>query len=210
MSDGLPRTAPIRPVSFFAYIDRMLVSKNIVATCLPSEAVGVGTSRNDPGSVPAMRCPDADSRNHDRLYGVTLSFQVSTDTFECHALLPSNQAKHVFSDDPGRTDHADDFKHRWPEIAVIVRACSDACMTERLAGEAAGEDGVGIRLLSSLVLMRDRPDIAVEDAVRPVPPQDGRAERVELGEDVPDWHVAEDFIHRDREAADAGEEVVVP
>jgi hypothetical protein len=53
---------------------------------------------------------------------VALAFQVSAHLFEDHAVAPSSQPRHVFSDDPCGLDMTYDCQHVWPLVAVIRRA----------------------------------------------------------------------------------------
>jgi hypothetical protein len=83
---------------------------------------------------------DGDSWNNKRLDFVTFAFQVSAHCFEYQAFVPSNEATHVFSDDPFWFDVSYNRKHVRPLVAVICRSFSSSGMAEWLAGEASSDD----------------------------------------------------------------------
>jgi hypothetical protein len=100
-----------------------------------------GVASNNPDSVPSVGRVDGDSWNNKRLDFVTFTFQVRAHLLEYHAVVPSNEATHVFSDDPCRFDVSYNRKHFRPLVAVIARASSSSGVAEWLAGEAAGDNG---------------------------------------------------------------------
>src|SRR5216117_2792690 len=83
---------------------------------LASIAWAVG---NNPDSISSVWRVDGASWNNKRLDFVTFAFQVSADLFEYHAFVPSNEATHVFSDDPCWFDVSYNRKHFRPLVAVV-------------------------------------------------------------------------------------------
>lgn len=128
------RLGMVVPFRYFAI--RFL---NCSTSCSVSAPVTVS---NNPDAVSPVRRTDGASWNNKRLDFVTFAFQVSAHGFENHALVPSSEATHVFSDDPVRADIPDDRQHCRPEVAVVCRSLSSSSVGEGLAGEAAGEDGM--------------------------------------------------------------------
>jgi len=78
---------------------RLPVWDSFAFECSTSCVVAVG---NNPYPVSSVRRVDGNSWNNKRLDFVTFGFQVKMHLFENHALVPSNEAANVFTDDPPR------------------------------------------------------------------------------------------------------------
>lgn len=177
---------------------------------------------DDPHAVAPVRRVDGASWNNERLNVVAEPFQVSAHLLEDHAPLHSKQATHVLSDDPARSELADDAKHLRPEIAVVPRAASLSGLGEGLAGKAAGDE-VDAAITSARILPPFRfgllPGLpalgvgsqavdVVDDAdAGPVLPQHGLAEGLALAERERPVILAPNRLSRESKAADAAEEI---
>ncbi len=95
---------------------------------------------NNPYSVAAVGRVNGDSWNNKRLDFIALGFQIRADCFEYHAVVPSNEATHVFSDDPFGFCISYNFKHIRPLVTVVCRASSSSCGAKWLTGEPTGND----------------------------------------------------------------------
>ena len=157
-----PRSSIFRhiPVDVATYRSLLLITEPIVA----SLTVGVGSKFNGIGSIRPFRhifrpcvwtvgkmgdepCPvspvrriDTASWKYIRLDAVTFSFQISAHLLEYQSLRPINDSENILAHDPAGTDFPNRSQHLRPEIAIVLRASSFACRTERLAGEASREN----------------------------------------------------------------------
>lgn len=116
--------------------------------------VGVGENPNAVAEMPRI---DGRSRNSQRLRRIARAFQVSQQRVEDQAELLSNQATHVFNDDPPGTYRPYKAQSLRPEPAVIIRAAALPGVRDGLTGDASGKqiNGSGIVFSSKIVNIRN-------------------------------------------------------
>jgi hypothetical protein len=177
-----------------------------------------------------MRRVDGDSWNDKRDDFVAKSFQVSAHLFEYHTPPESNEATHVFSNDPRWFKFSNNASHFWPEEAVVIRSFSSSSLREGLAGESPCENKGWFSACERLTLcfvwsfccellrlpvnvsltvgVGKSTDVAVDFTFWPVLFEDFLSEGFVIAEDVSD--VRPDPISRECESADTREKVEVP
>lgn len=166
---------------------------------MPSVAFGVG---HDEDPLSLVRRADSASWNNERPDGVAFTFQVAENAVETHADEPSN----ILSTHPTGPELLDDSKHFRPEPAVVGGSFSFARVRDRLAREAAGEEGWGANAGCPDSVTCDGADVAPLRDFGPVLLEDGVREVREL--DLADGAEAR-LLPGKVEPADSGEEAEV-
>jgi hypothetical protein len=156
-------------------------------------ASGVG---NNPDPVPPVERVNGTSWNNGRRCGVADGFHFSKHLVEAQRDVTNN----VFRQYPTGSCNLNNPAHRWPEVAVIIRAFSLPGTTKRLARVSAGN-----KVNSSIVFRVERFHVIVNWDFGEVFRQHLFCVRVDLTES--DRFDSSDHLSRKRESSDPTEQI---
>jgi hypothetical protein len=157
---------------------------------------------NKERSVSSVGSVDATSWKYERLDLVTFSLQVKAHLLEYQPVIPINNSENVLAHDPSGTDLPNCCKHSRPEVSVVIGSFTLACLRERLAREAAGED-INASSPNREICVSDVVEVRL---IREVEFEDTVAEGVYLARESV---VPPDYTGGEVETSDAGEERAV-